>query len=454
MVKSMTSGPAAKLIFLFTVPLLIGNLFQQLYNMADTFIVGRILGVDALAAVGSTGSLMFFIIGFTQGLAAGFSIITAQRFGAQDEEGVRRSFAASLLLGGAIAIVVTIFSVIGTRWLLEFLQTPPEIIDNAYRYLVVVFAGIPATMLFNILSNSLRALGDAKTPLIFLVVACIINVILDIVLILYTPLGVAGAGVATVTAQLFSGIACVVYIVKKFPALRLHASDWKITQKDISDHLNMGLPIGFQSSIIAIGSLTLQYGLNGLGSTAVGAFTAASKLETLGTMPLFSFGVATSTFVAQNYGAGKMHRIKKGVLQAGGMALAWSFFMCVIFLLFGKQLSALFVGDQPEAIRLSYTYLRIMGLSLWALALLLIFRYTLQGLGQSFVPTFAGVMELIMRCVCTALLIPPLGFTGACVSNVSAWYGSALPLVIAFFVTMHRLPLSRFARPEEEEECV
>lgn len=451
MVKSMTTGSPARLIFLFTIPLLIGNLFQQLYNMADTFIVGRILGVNALAAVGCTGSLMFFIIGFTQGLSAGFSIITAQRFGAQDDHGVRRSFAASLLLGGIISIVVTIASVAGAGWLLKLLQTPPEILPDATSYLVVVFAGIPTTMLFNVLSNALRALGDSKTPLIFLVIACLFNIVLDVVLILYTPLGVAGAGVATVVAQLLSGLACVWYIFKRFPSLRLSTEDWKLTSKDISDHLRMGLPTGFQSSIIAIGSLMLQFALNGLGSVSVAAFTAASKLESLGSLPLVSFGLATSTFVAQNYGAGKVHRIQTGVLQASGMALAWSVFIGTIFVVFGAPLSGFFVGEQAEAIRLSAIYLKVTGLSIWILGLLFVFRYTLQGLGQSFVPTFAGVMELVMRGIGSVVLVGAFGFTGACLCNTAAWTGSAVPLVIAFFITMRRLV---FSHPEPEVEAV
>lgn len=446
MVKSMTTGSPAKLIFLFTVPLLIGNLFQQLYNMADTFIVGRILGVDALAAVGCTGSLMFLIIGFTQGLSAGFSIITAQRFGAQDNAGVRRSFATSLLLGGIISIIVTIGSVAGAKALLGVLQTPADILEDSTAYLIVVFAGIPATMLFNILSNALRALGDSKTPLLFLVVACVFNILLDIVLILYTPMGVAGAGLATVIAQLLSGVACVWYIYKKFPALCLKQEDWQITKQDTIEHLKMGLPIGFQSSIIAVGSLMLQFALNQLGSVSVAAFTAASKLEGLGSLPLISFGLATSTFVAQNYGAGKIERIQKGVLQATGMALGWSVIIGIVFVLFGDSLSKFFIGDQLEAVQLSGIYLEVTGYSIWLLGLLFVFRYTLQGLGQSFIPTFAGVMELIMRGAGSVILVSAFGFTGACLCNTAAWLGSAVPLVIAFFVTIRKLKFLQFEK--------
>lgn len=446
MVTSMTSGSPAKLIFLFTVPLFIGNLFQQLYNMADTFIVGRTLGVNALAAVGCTGSLMFLIIGFSQGLSSGFSILTAQRFGAKDEAGVRRSFVASLVLGGIIGLVLTVVSVAFARQMLVMLQTPAEILDDAFSYMIVVFAGILATMLFNVLSNVLRALGDSRTPLLFLSVGCVFNIALDLILILFTPLGVMGAGVATVAAQLFSGLACLWYIAKRFPILRLSRRDWKLTRHDVVQHLRIGLPIAFQTSIIAIGSLILQFALNGLGSVSVAAFTAASKLEGLGSLPLMSVGVATGTFVAQNYGAGQIHRIRTGVLQAGGMALAFSAVMGAVFIAFGAPLSSLFIEGQPQAMELAAIYLRVTGICLWVLGLLFVFRYTLQGLGQSFMPTFAGVMELVMRSVGSLVLVAPLGFTGACISNVSAWVGSAVPLTIAFFLTMRHLSYTRGQR--------
>lgn len=448
MTKSMTAGSPAKLILLFALPLFIGNLFQQVYNMADAFIVGRMLGVNALAAVGCTGSLTFLIIGFAQGLSAGFSILTAQRFGAGEMDGVRQSYAASLVLGGVISLVLMAASMAGTRQLLVLLQTPPEILEDATRYLIVIFAGIPTTMLFNVVSNVLRALGDSKTPLSFLVGGCVLNILLDVLLILYTPLGVMGAGVATVIAQLLAGAACVVYIHKAFPALRLHRSDWKLSRREVLRHLQIGLPMGFQSSIIAIGSLMLQYALNSLGSTAVAAFTAANKLESLGTLPLCSFGLAMGTFVAQNYGAGKLHRIRTGVLQCSAMALSWSVFMGVVFLVFGRQLAILFVGRDAQVTGLSYIYLCVVAFSMWVLALLFIFRYSLQGLGQSFVPTFAGIMELVMRGVCAVCLVGPFGFTGACLANPMAWSGSAVPLVIAFFITMRRLTLSM---PEHEE---
>ena len=251
MTKSLTTGKPAKLIFGFTLPIFIGNVFQQLYSMADTLIVGRTLGVDALAAVGCTGSLVFLIIGFAQGLTSGFSIITAQRFGAGDEKGVRQSFIVSALLSTAVTVVLTALAVPFARPVLEWMRTPPQIIEEAYKYIVVIYWGIVSAMLFNLLSNIIRALGDSRTPLIFLIMASLLNIGLDFLLILQFQMGVAGAAVATVIAQLASGALCLLYIVKRFPMLHLHREDWRISREMVWQHLRVGLPMGFQSSIIA-----------------------------------------------------------------------------------------------------------------------------------------------------------------------------------------------------------
>lgn len=259
MTKTLTEGNPAKLILFFSLPLIIGNIFQQFYSMADTLIVGRTIGVNALAAVGCTGSITFLILGFVQGLTSGLSIITSQKFGANNEDAVRKSFAASILISSAVAIITTVFSVLLTRPLLELLQTPAEIIDDATAYLVIIFLGIPATILFNLLSNAVRALGDSKTPLYFLIFACCVNIVLDLVFILYLHLGVAGAGIATILSQLLSGILCIFFIIKKVPILRLKKADFQIHYEVIASHLSIALPMAFQMSIIAIGSLMLQF---------------------------------------------------------------------------------------------------------------------------------------------------------------------------------------------------
>ena len=429
MTKTLTEGNPAKLIFFFSLPLIIGNIFQQFYSMADTLIVGRTIGVNALAAVGCTGSITFLILGFVQGLTSGLSIITSQKFGAKNEDDVRKSFAASILISSAVAIITTILSVLLARPLLELLQTPSEIIDDAWAYLVIIFLGIPATVLFNLLSNAVRALGDSKTPLYFLIFACCINIILDLVFILYFHLGVVGAGIATILSQLLSGILCIFFIIKKVPILWLKKTDFQMHYEVITSHLSIALPMAFQMSIIAIGSLMLQFALNGLGAASVAAYTASQKIESIATMPLGSFGTAMATYAAQNYGAGKFSRIRKGVFQCILMSGSFSILSGAINVIAGSQLTSIFVGSQEtEVLSLSHTYLVISGCFYFALALLFIYRFTLQGLGKSFIPTVAGIMELIMRAGGALVLTGAFGFAGACASNPLAWIGACIPL--------------------------
>lgn len=440
MTKSMTQGSPAKLVLLFTLPLLAGNLFQQFYNMMDTLIVGRAIDVSALAAVGCTGSIMFLIIGFVQGLTTGLSIVTAQRFGAGDADGVRRSFAACIVICVLVTAVLTGISVPFARPILEFMRTPADIIDQAYAYIVVIYIGTGAAMLFNLLSNIIRALGDSRTPLYFLIIASILNVALDLAFILWLHMGVAGAAWATVIAQLVSGLLCVIYIVKKFPALHLRREDFRLTGEELARHAGIGLPMGFQASIIGIGVIILQFVLNGFGSVSVAAFTAAQKIEQIFGAPLSSFGMTMATYAAQNYGAGRVDRIKRGVRSCAYMSVGYSLVVLAVNLLLGGPLAGVFVGKEAtEVISMAALYLRITGLFYPTLSLLYIYRYTLQGLGQGVVPTIAGIMELVMRALGVMLLAGPFGFGGICVAYALAWPGSMTPLLIAYLITMHRL---------------
>lgn len=443
MTKDLTCGNPIKLIFFFTIPLLIGNLFQQFYSMADTLIVGRTLGVNALAAVGCTGGITFLILGFAQGITAGLSIITAQRFGAHDADGVRRSFTTSILFSAVTTVVLTAVSVPLAHTILRLLDTPAEIEEQAYAYIVVTLAGIVASMLFNLLSNVIRALGDSRTPLIFLIIACLINILLDFVFILNFHMGVAGAAYATVLSQLISCACCFGFIAKKLPILHLHRQDWKITKQDLSAHARVAFPMGFQSSIIAIGTLILQVALNGLGATSVAAYTAASKVDQFAIMAMMSFGMTMATYTAQNFGAGKMDRIRKGVRQCLVVSVALSVVMTFINIVFGKYLVRLFVGGATNVIDLAQVYLVINSSCYFILAILFVIRYTLQGLGKSFVPTFAGIMELVMRTLAALALVGPLGFAGASASNPLAWFGSAVPLCIAYIYIIRRLPTDK-----------
>ena len=435
MAKDMTSGKPIKLIWNFTIPLLIGNIFQQLYNMADTFIVGRTIGVHALASVGSTGSIIFLILGFANGLTAGLAIPLAQRYGAKNYSGVKRSFYVSILISAVVAILLTILSMVFCRQILEIMQTPVEIIDGAYDYLMVIFAGIFSSMAFNLLSNIFRSIGDAKTPLYFLVIACIMNIILDVVFIAGFGMGVEGAGYATVLSQIFSALACILYIWKKIPILRLNSKDFVAKSLDVKEHIRISFPMAFQSSIIAIGAIIIQITLNQLGATAVAAYTAAQKIDQVAILPMMSFGVTMATFVAQNYGAKKYDRIWRGVRDCIKLSLTFAISVGIILNLFSPIFIRAFVGvGHEEVVELGAIYFITNGTMYSLLSLLFIYRYTLQGVGKTVTPTVAGIMELCMRAFAALVLSNLYGYTGATMSNPLAWLGSLIPLMIAYYL--------------------
>lgn len=437
--QDMTKGNPIKLILLFTLPMLLGNIFQQFYGMADTFIVSRTIGVDAFAAVGSTGSISNLIIGLATGLTVGVSLITAQRFGKQDYKGIRKNLAASVIISAVVAVILTIVATLFTRQILEFMNTPANLIDDAHAYLVVVFAGIGATVLFNLLSNVLRAIGDSRTPLIFLAIASVINIVLDYVFILGLGTGVEGAGYATVLSQIIASILCLVYIWKKVPILRIRKEDWKVSKDEIMTHLNLGLPMGFQASIISIGAIAIQITLNGLGGAAVAATTAADKINGIATMPLVSFGTTMATYTAQNYGAKKYDRIWDGVRKITRIVTVYSFVAAAILILFGSKIAGLYIGESdPEILNMIQTYFNTNAIFYFVLALLFIYRNTLQGLGKSAAPTAAGIMELVSRVVVALALVGPLGYLGVTISNPLAWIGALIPLVFSYYSFKHK----------------
>jgi putative MATE family efflux protein len=440
MSAAMTTGTPARLILKFALPLLIGNLFQQFYGMVNTVIVGRFLGVDALAAVGSTGGLMFLAVGFVQGMTAGFSIVTAQHYGAGNRSGVRRSFCASIALGAIFSALLTVFSLLFTRDLLELLRTPPEIIDNAFSYIRIIMNGIAASVLYNLLSNSLLALGDSRPPLFFLAVSCVLNIGLDLLFILVFSMGVRGAGWATLCAQLSSGFLCALYIFRRTPALRPQAEDMRVRAADLLRGARIGLPMGFQASIIAVGAIIMQWALNSLGADAVAAFTVARTIDMVAVLPLASFGLSMATYVGQNYGAGNLPRIRQGVRDCCVMSLSFSIAVALLNIFAGRSIIALFIGrDQEIVAGLAQTLLTVNGCMYWSLSLLFVFRFTLQGLGKSLVPTIAGVSELLMRALAAIVLTRLFGFTGAAMANPLAWIGACVPLSLAYFLTMREL---------------
>lgn len=451
--RNLTEGNPAKLILLFTVPLLIGNIFQQFYNIADTFIVGRTIGINALAAVGCTGSIMFLIVGFAQGLTAGLTIITAQKFGADDKQGVKESYFVGIVISLILTIILTTISTIFARPILELMNTPAEIIDDAYNFVFIIFLGIIASMFFNFFSNIIRALGDSRTPLVYLVVACILNIILEFGFILIFKMGVRGAALATVIAQGVSALLCIWYIKRNLPVLKLTKSDLKISKDVFIEHVRMALPMGFQASIIAIGAIIVQFALNSLGAVSVAAYTAAQKIDTIAIQPMMSFGITMATYTAQNYGAGKIERIKEGVRKCILISVSFSIIVGLTNTLAGHFLTAIFVGyDQKEVISLSQLYLTSNGLCYFILSLLFIYRYTLQGVGQSFIPTVAGIMELLMRTFAAIELSKPLGFLGVSLSNPLAWFGACIPLISAYYITIKKISNEHLEKEHYEDD--
>ena len=438
--RDLTKGSPAKLILMFTVPLIIGNVFQQFYNMVDMIIVGQTLGKNALAAVGATGSLTFLIIGFAQGLTAGLAIITAQRYGAKDYRGLKKSFAASVVISLIVTIVLTVLSLVFIHPMLQLMQTPPEIIDQAQTFISIILLGIFASMSFNLLSNVIRALGDSRTPLFFLIIAVIINVVLDLIFIILFGMGVEGAAIATVIAQVSSSVLCLVYIKKKNPLLQLRKKDFSFDKEEIRVHLNAALPMAFQSSIIAIGAIVLQAALNSLGTDVVAAQAAASRIDQFANQPMMSFGIAMATFSAQNYGAKEYGRILKGVKQTLMMSIGFSLVAGATVIFFGHSLMKLFVSSsETRVFELAQTYFNINGSLYWILAILFILRYTLQGLGQSKIPTIAGMMELLMRSFAAIILTGMLGYAGAAAASPLAWAGSVAVLLYSYLRSMKQL---------------
>lgn len=448
--KDLTRGSPVRQVLLFTVPLLIGNVFQQFYNMADMIIVGRTINTQALAAIGATGAIAFLVVGFSFGLTSGFTVMTAQRFGAGDEDGVRRSIATSIMLAVAVTAVITALSVTTAYPLFKLMQTPGDIIDDAYRYIIVIYGGIVATVFFNLFSGILRALGDSLTPLLFLVLACIVNIILDYVFIVNFHMGVAGAGWATIAAQALSVVLCLGYSLKRFPIMRLRRRDWRPDSAFAKQHLFIGLSMGAQMAIIAVGTIVLQIGINRLGTDSVKAFSAAVKIDQLATQPLFSIGVAIATFTAQNYGARKFARIRECAKKFSVIAVAVSFAGCLLMVLTGRWLLSLFgIGqNEPEVVREAVQYLNTTSLAYFLLGLLFVFRNLLQGMGKNLMPTMSAAVEVVVRIAATFTFVQWWGFWGVCIVNPVTWAGAVAMLVAGYFLAMR--DIHREAPPSYE----
>ena len=376
MIKDMTQGNPLKLILLFSIPLLIGNAFQQLYNVVDTLIVGRTLGANPLASVGAVGALVFAIIGFCFGMSSGFGVIIGQRFGAKDEAGLRRSVTHSAVLSVIATIILTAICVPCTQTMLRAMRTPPELLENAVTYLRILFIGLGATFFYNTLSAIIRALGDSRTPLYFLILSSVVNILLDLLFILHFGMGVAGAAWATVLSQLLSALCCLWFVSRHFPILRLRRSDWQSDNRMYSDLLKQAIPMGFHFSIIALGAVILQVAVNDFGPTAVAGITIANKISLILSNPLPTFGIALGTFVAQNYGAQQFQRIRQGITQTlFGLSLPWCLIAGIICYFGDDAMTQLFLKEpDAEVLRLARIYFQTVVSFYFAIATMFVYR--------------------------------------------------------------------------------
>ena len=441
MTKDLTSGNPLKVILLFTLPLTLGNLFQQFYALADTIIVGRFCGVSALASVGATGSVNYLILGFVIGVCNGFAIPIAQLFGARDYKDLRRHVANAAWLCIAGSVVLTVATVALTRPMMELMQTPDDIIDGAVIYIGWIFAGIPFIFLYNMVAAIMRALGDSKTPLYFLVLTSALNIGLDILFIVPFKMGVFGAALATDVSQVISGVLSFIYLCRKFAVLKMEKGDMAYSKKACGRLLGIGIPMGLQCSITAIGSVILQWAVNGLGSSAVAAITAAGKTQNLLTVPMESIGTAMATYAGQNLGASRMDRVRKGVNSSLLVVLVYGVASAVILHFADIYIMSLFLDTAKELdiVAMGREYLFWNSVFYVPLGALIVWRYTIQGLGFSTLAMMAGVAEMVARTVVAIALVPVLGYFGAELSNPAAWAAACVFLYPAYIWTCRQL---------------
>lgn len=439
-VKDLTVGSPMKLILNFAIPMLFGFLFQQFYNMVDTIIVGKCLGVSALASVGSTSSINFMIIGFCTGVCSGFAIPVAQKFGAGDYAGMRRFVANAGWLAAAFAAVMT--TVVGflCMHILQWMNTPEDIIQGAYDYIFVIFLGIPVTYLYNLLAGIIRSLGDSKTPVYFLLLSSLLNIALDFFTILVLGMGVGGPAIATVISQGISAVLCLIYMIRHYPILHMKQDEWKPDPSKFLVLCGMGIPMGLQYSITAIGSVVLQTAVNALGSMAVAAVSTGSKVSMFFCCPFDALGGTMATYAGQNVGAKKLDRVKEGLKAASMIGMLYSVIAFVVLLFGGKYIALLFMdADQTEIIGRVATFLAANSLFYIPLTLVNVVRFTIQGMGFSTFAILAGVCEMAARSLVGFCLVPVFGFLPACFASPLAWVFADIFLVPAFFHCLKRL---------------
>lgn len=426
----MTEGSPVKLIIQFMIPMFLGNIFQQFYNIADSIIAGQFLGVRALAAIGSTGSLMFFVTGWLNGLSSGFAILVAQWFGAKQYDRMRHYVAMSIYLSIGFALIMTISLGTANESILRLMNFSDEIMPDVKAYMGIIYAGLIVTAAYNSLAAFLRALGDSRSPLYFLIISAVINVLLDVALIIYGGMGVEGCGYATVIAQGISAVLCFIYIVKKFPILHLKKEDFHISFQACGRLLALGIPMALQFSITAIGTIIVQGAVNVYGEDYMAGFSAAGKLQNIVATIYMAFGATLATYVGQNWGAGKVERVKQGVKYTQIMVLIYSVFAMFVVFFFSKYMTWLFISPSETAVvNVSVLYFRTVFWCYPFLGSIFIYRNALQGLGYGLVPMLGGVFELAARSAIVMFVAGRTTFAGVCLSDPAAWLAALIPLV-------------------------
>lgn len=446
MINDLTKGAPLKLMLLFSIPLLIGNIFQQFYNIADIIIVGRTLGMTALASVGAVSPLFFLIMFIIVGMTNGFAVITGQRFGAKDYEGVRRSVTMSTILSTVFTITFTIICVAAMHHILFLMNVPQEIYKDAYYYIQIVVIGLIVANFYNLLASIIRALGDSMTPLYCLIIASVLNIFLALLFILEFHMGVPGSAFALVLSQAFSALLCVWYVKKHFPILHLKKKDWIIDWKKEFNfalaHLKVGIPMAVQFGILGLSLLIIQSVCNTFGPDVIAAFTAALRIEQMATLPMISFGVALAAYVAQNFGAGNFSRIRFGVKKASLINVILSIVMAFIMHFWGGHLVRIFVGYQNEDIvKIAHDYLFRSSLFYFFLAQIFIYRNALQGLGRAVIPMLAAVGELLMRAFAAIYLAAKIGYFGVFYAGPIAWVAASIVLAAGYYSTIKQFIL-------------
>ena len=435
----MTVGKPSKLIIQFMIPMFLGNVFQQFYNVADSIVAGQFLGVQALAAIGSTGSLMFFVTGWMNGMSSGFAILVSQWFGAKKYDRMRHYVAMSVYLSIILSVLMTVGFLAANEPILRMMNYSPDIMPDVTAYMGIIYAGLIVTAAYNALAAFLRALGDSRSPLYFLIISAAINVVLDIVFIVYGGMGVDGCAYATVIAQAISALLCFIYIVKRYPILHLKREDFRISFRSWGRLLALGIPMALQFSITAIGTIIVQGAVNVYGEIYMAGFSAAGKLQNIIATVFSAFGATIATYVGQNWGAGKMDRVRQGVRTTQMMIIVYSVFAMAVVLLLGRYMMWIFVSpSETEVIDVAVLYFRTVFWCYPFLGSIFLYRNTLQGLGYGLVPMLGGVFELIARAGIVLLVAGHTSFVGVCLSDPAAWLSALIPLVPYYIYIMKK----------------